>query len=192
MAKRATQEINAGSMADIAFLLLIFFLVTTTMDVDTGISRKLPPPLRGDEEPPDINERNIFTVLVNSRDNLLVEGKPGDIRFLKDRAKEFMSNPQNLENLPEMVTKNIPGLGNVRVAKSAVISLKNDRGTSYKMYIAVQNQLAAAIDDLRDDLSMEKFGRKYSELISKDQIDAIQKAIPVPISEAEPQDVGGN
>jgi biopolymer transport protein ExbD len=179
-------------MADIAFLLLIFFLVTTTMDVDTGISRKLPPPLRGDEEPPDINERNIFTVLVNSRDNLLVEGKPGDIRFLKDRAKEFMSNPQNLENLPEMVTKNIPGLGNVRVAKSAVISLKNDRGTSYKMYIAVQNQLAAAIDDLRDDLSMEKFGRKYSELISKDQIDAIQKAIPVPISEAEPQDVGGN
>jgi len=192
MARRATQEINAGSMADIAFLLLIFFLVTTTMDVDTGISRKLPPPLRGDEEPPDINERNIFTVLVNSRDKLLVEGKPGDIRFLKERAKEFMSNPQNLEDLPEMVTKEIPGLGNVRVAKSAVISLKNDRGTSYKMYIAVQNELAAAIDELRDELSQEKFGKKYTELISEDQIDAIQKAIPVPISEAEPEDVGGD
>lgn len=192
MARRATQEINAGSMADIAFLLLIFFLVTTTMDVDTGISRKLPPPLRGDEEPPDINERNIFTVLVNSRDKLLVEGKPGDIRFLKERAKEFMSNPQNLEDLPEMVTKDIPGLGNVRVAKSAVISLKNDRGTSYKMYIAVQNELAAAIDELRDELSQEKFGKKYTELISEDQIEAIQKAIPVPISEAEPEDVGGD
>jgi biopolymer transport protein ExbD len=192
MARRATQEINAGSMADIAFLLLIFFLVTTTMDVDTGISRKLPPPLRGDEEPPDINERNIFTVLVNSRDNLLVEGKPGDIRTLRERAKEFMSNPRNAEDLPEMVTKNIPGLGNVRVAKSAVISLKNDRGTSYKMYIAVQNELAGAIDELRNDLSMEKFGKKYTELISEDQIDAIQKAIPVPISEAEPEDVGGD
>ncbi len=192
MARKEMQEINAGSMADIAFLLLIFFLVTTTMDVDTGISRKLPPPLRGDEEPPDINERNIFTVLVNSRDNLLVEGKAGDIRFLKERAKEFMSNPQNLEDLPEMVTKEIPGLGTVRVAKSAVISLKNDRGTSYKMYIAVQNELAAAIDELRDDLAMEKFGKKYTELISEDQIRAVQKAIPVPISEAEPEDVGGN
>jgi biopolymer transport protein ExbD len=190
--KRELQEINAGSMADIAFLLLIFFLVTTTMDVDTGISRKLPPPLTDDQPPPDINERNIFTVLVNSRDRLQVEGEPCDISTLKERAKEFMSNPQNREDLPEMVMKNIPGLGNVRVPKSAVISLKNDRGTSYKMYIAIQNELAAAIDDLRNDLSREKFGKKYSELISEEQSKAIQKAIPVPISEAEPEDIGGN
>lgn len=189
---RSTQEINAGSMADIAFLLLIFFLVTTTMDVDTGISRKLPPPLTGEEEPPDINERNIFTVLVNSRDRLLVEGKPGDIRFLRERAKEFMSNPQNREDLPEMTVKNIPELGNVRVPKNAVISLKNDRGTSYKMYIAVQNELAAAIDELRNELSLEKFGRRYDDLLNEAQIEAIQDAIPVPISEAEPEDVGGN
>jgi len=193
MARKEMQEINAGSMADIAFLLLIFFLVTTTMDVDTGISRKLPPPLRGDEEPPDINERYIFTVLVNSRDNLLVEGKPGNIQSLKEQAKEFMSNPTNREDLPEMEMKNIPGLGTVRMPKkSAVISLKNDRGTSYKMYIAVQNELAAAINDLRNDLAMEKFGKKYKALISEDQIKAIQKAIPVPISEAEPEDIGGN
>ncbi|MFP4469766.1 MAG: ExbD/TolR family protein [Bacteroidales bacterium] len=189
---RTPQEINAGSMADIAFLLLIFFLVTTTMDVDTGISRKLPPPLTGEEEPPDIRERNIFTVLVNSRDRLLVEGKPGDIRFLRERAKEFMSNPQNREDLPEMTVKNIPELGNVRVPKNAVISLKNDRGTSYKMYIAVQNELAAAIDELRNELSMEKFGRRYDDLLNEEQIQAVQKAIPVPISEAEPEDVGGN
>jgi len=190
MARRATQEINAGSMADIAFLLLIFFLVTTTMDVDTGISRKLPPPLRGDEKPPDIKERNIFTVLVNSRDKLMVEGKPCDIRMLRERTKEFMSNPQNREDLPEMISKEIPGLGIVRVPKNAVISLKNDRGTSYKMYIAVQNELAAAINELRDELSQEKFGRKYSELLSEKQIQAVQKAIPVPISEAEPENIG--
>jgi len=191
MARRATQEINAGSMADIAFLLLIFFLVTTTMDVDTGISRKLPPPLRGDEKPPDINERNIFTVLVNSRDKLMVEGKPCDIRNLKERTVEFMSNPQNREDLPEMIMKDIPGIGTVRVPKQAVISLKNDRGTSYKMYIAVQNELAAAINELRNRLSEEKFGKKYNELISEDQMKAIQKAIPVPISEAEPENIGG-
>jgi biopolymer transport protein ExbD len=191
MARRATQEINAGSMADIAFLLLIFFLVTTTMDVDTGISRKLPPPLDPSVKPPDIKQRNIFTVLVNSRDRLAVDGEPINIGDLRQRTKTFMSNPQNLDNLPEMNVRNIPPLGNVRVSKG-VISLKNDRGTSYKMYIAVQNELAAAINELRDELAMEKFGRKYGQLISEDQIKAIQKAIPVPISEAEPKDIGEN
>ncbi|MCK9270516.1 MAG: biopolymer transporter ExbD [Bacteroidales bacterium] len=191
MARRATQEINAGSMADIAFLLLIFFLVTTTMDVDTGISRKLPPPLDPSVKPPDIRQRNIFTVLVNSRDRLAVDGEPINISELRQRTKTFMSNPQNREDLPEMTLRNIPPLGNVRVSKG-VISLKNDRGTSYKMYIAVQNELAAAINELRDELAMEKFGRKYGQLISEDQIKAIQKAIPVPISEAEPEDIGEN
>lgn len=191
MARRATQEINAGSMADIAFLLLIFFLVTTTMDVDTGISRKLPPPLDPSVKPPDIKQRNIFTVLVNSRDRLAVDGEPINISDLRQRTKTFMSNPQDLPNLPEMNVRNIPPLGNVRVSKG-VISLKNDRGTSYKMYIAVQNELAAAINELRDELAMEKFGRKYGQLVSEDQIRAIQKAIPVPISEAEPKDIGEN
>ena len=191
MAKRQTPEINAGSMADIAFLLLIFFLVTTTMDVDTGIGRKLPPPLTGDEEPPDINERNIFTVLVNSRDRLLVEKKPGDITTLRSQAKEFLKNPQRNENLSESTMKSIPPIGNVMVSKG-VISLKNDRGTSYKMYIAVQNELTAAIDELRDELAMEKFGRKYGELLNEDQSEAIQKAIPIAISEAEPEDIGEN
>jgi biopolymer transport protein ExbD len=189
---RQTQEINAGSMADIAFLLLIFFLVTTTMDVDTGIGRRLPPPLTGDEEPPDINERNIFAVMINNRDRLLVEGKPGDIRTLRQQTKEFMTNPQEREDLPEMTMKFIPELGNVRIPRNAVISLKNDRGTSYKMYIAVQNELTAAINELRNELALEKFGRRYDELATEDHIKAIQLAIPVPISEAEPVDIGGN
>lgn len=189
---RQTQEINAGSMADIAFLLLIFFLVTTTMDVDTGIGRRLPPPLTGDEEPPDINERNIFAVMINNRDRLLVEGKPGDIRTLRQQTKEFMTNPQEREDLPEMTMKFIPELGNVRIPRNAVISLKNDRGTSYKMYIAVQNELTAAINELRNELALERFGRRYDELTTEKQIKAIQSAIPVPISEAEPVDIGGN
>lgn len=189
---RQTQEINAGSMADIAFLLLIFFLVTTTMDVDTGIGRRLPPPLTGDEEPPDINERNIFAVMINNRDRLLVEGKPGDIRTLRQQTKEFMTNPQEREDLPEMTMKFIPELGNVRIPRNAVISLKNDRGTSYKMYIAVQNELTAAINELRNELALNRFGRRYDELTSEAQIKAIQSAIPVPISEAEPVDIGGN
>ncbi|MBE0639840.1 MAG: biopolymer transporter ExbD [Bacteroidales bacterium] len=188
---RPLQEINAGSMADIAFLLLIFFLVTTTMDVDTGIGRRLPPPLTGDEKPPDINERNIFTVNINSRDRLQVDGQPGDIRTLRQQTKEFLRNPQNRDDMPEMITKTFPELGAVRVPKNAVISLKNDRGTSYKMYIAVQNELAAAIAELRNELSMEKFGKRFTELTIDTQIEAIQSAVPIPISEAEPVEVGG-
>lgn len=188
---RPLQEINAGSMADIAFLLLIFFLVTTTMDVDTGIGRRLPPPLTGDEKPPDIKERNIFTVMINNRDRLLIDGKEGDIRTLRQQTKEFLSNPQNREDMPEMITKTLPEIGTVRVPKNAVISLKNDRGTSYKMYIAVQNELTAAITELRNELAMEKFGRRFGELTNEGQIQAIQTAIPIPISEAEPVDIGG-
>lgn len=189
---RPLQEINAGSMADIAFLLLIFFLVTTTMDVDSGIVRRLPPPLTGDEKPPDIKERNIFTVMINNRDRLLVEGQPGDIRTLRQQAKEFLTNPNDDEHLPEMTIKTIPQLGNVRVPKNAVISLKNDRGTSYRMYIAVQNELTAAVNELRNELSLQKFGKKFTELTDEAQIEAIQSAIPIPISEAEPVNIGGN
>lgn len=188
---RPLQEINAGSMADIAFLLLIFFLVTTTMDVDTGIGRRLPPPLTGDEKPPDINERNIFTVNINSRDRLQVEGQPSDISTLRQQTKDFLTNPQNRDDMPEMIIKNFPELGNVRVPKSAVISLKNDRGTSYKMYIAVQNELTAAIAELRNELSMEKFGKRFTELTIDAQVEAIQSAVPIPISEAEPMEVEG-
>ncbi|MCD4744981.1 MAG: biopolymer transporter ExbD [Bacteroidales bacterium] len=191
MASRSLNEINAGSMADIAFLLLIFFLVTTTMDVDTGITRKLPPPLDPEQKPPDVKDRNIFNVLINSRDRLLVEGKPGNIKTLKEETKEFLANPLNKVDLPEKTLKNISLLGDVYVSKG-IISLKNDRGTSYNMYIQVQNELATAIRELRDELAVEKFGMKFSKLINEDQTKAIKKAIPVAISEAEPEDIGGN
>lgn len=191
MAKRPA-EFNASSMADIAFLLLIFFLVTTTMDVDTGISRRLPPPIDPSVKPPDVKDRNIFNVLVNKNDRLLVEGKEGDIRLLKDQAKEFLSNPYNTEDLPEKRMEDIPLLGGEFPVSKGIISLKNDRGTSYDMYIKVQNELTKAINELRDELSMERFGIKFENLKDEDMIDAIQTAVPVSISEAEPEDVGGD
>jgi biopolymer transport protein ExbD len=188
--KRVIQEINAGSMADIAFLLLIFFLVTTTMDVDTGITRKLPPPITDDTEI-DIKERNIFKVLVNSADMLLVEGKPGSLETLKEETMHFFTNPNDDPDLPEKKLETIEGLGEIWVSKG-VVSLKNDRGTSYEMYIKVQNELTRAFHELRDQLAILNFGTKFDNLIDETKIDAIHKAIPIAISEAEPEDIGGN
>lgn len=178
-------------MADIAFLLLIFFLVTTTMDIDTGITRKLPPPVENPDEDIDIKERNVFKVLVSNSDRLMVEGNLSDISTLREDVKEFMTNPANKETLPEKELRFIENLGEVEVSKG-VVSLKNDRGTSYEMYIRVQNELTAAFAELRDELSVRIYGVKYTNLVNEDYRDAIQKAIPIAISEAEPENIGGN
>lgn len=187
---RPVNEINAGSMADIAFLLLIFFLVTTTMDVDSGIVRRLPPPPDPTVKPPDIKERNVMNILVNSRDALLVNRAPGDITTLRKHVKEFIQNRNNRPDWPEKRLETIEGLGEVTVSRG-IISLKNDRGTSYDMYIQVQNELAAAFNDMRDELAMDKFSIRYDKLSNPDWINAINKAIPMAISEAEPEDIGG-
>ena len=193
---RPVNEINAGSMADIAFLLLIFFLVTTTMDTDTGITRKLPPPPPEEMEDIKVKERNIFKVLVNKNDRLLLNGKPGDISFLKDMAKEFLNNGNltsefSAADMPEKKSVDIPLLGGQIWVSKGIVSLKNDRGTSYDMYIQVQNELAAAIRELRDELSSDFFGMRFDQLTDQEKIKAIQKAVPVAISEAEPEDIGG-
>lgn len=181
MSKKKTRglpEINAGSMADIAFLLLIFFIVATTMDVDSGILTKLPPmPEENQPEPPEINERNVLTVLVNSKDQLLVEGQWTDVTQLREITKEFIVNPQAKANLPESPTK-------------AVVSLQNDRGTSYNAYIQVQNELKGAYSDVRNEVSRNKFGKKFDDL-NPDQQKEIQSMYPVKISEAEPKNIGG-
>jgi biopolymer transport protein ExbD len=189
---RISPELNTGSMADISFLLLTFFLLTSSIDTDQGITRRLPPPLDPLNPPPDIDikDRNVLKVLVSKSNALLVQGKFIDIRDLKETAKVFLLNPKNSDDLPEMEEKEIAGLGKVKVSKG-VISLKNDRGTSYETYINVQNELAAAISELRNDLSKQKFGVKYSDLTNRTQSDAISKAIPVAISEAEPENIGG-
>lgn len=190
MAKRDV-EINSGSMADISFLLLTFFLLTSSIDTDLGITRKLPPPPDPNQEVSDVNKRNVFTVLVNKYDGLLVQNRPADISQLRDQAKEFLANPSDRSDLPEKKEIMIEGLGNYKVSKG-VISLQNDRGTSYKMYIQVQNELAAAVNELRNELSKQRFGVAFDKLSDQDQINAISKAIPVSISEAEPKDVGGS
>ncbi len=186
--QRELPEINASSMADIAFLLLIFFLVTVTMDVDTGITRKLPPPVEDDTKV-DFNQRNIFEVLVNSANMLLVEGKEGNLATLKDETKTFFLNPTNDANLPEKKLEQIELIGDVYVSKG-VVSLKNDRGTSYEMYIKVQNELTRAFQEMRDELAVEKFGVKYDNLTDPAKQEAIQAVIPIAISEAEPEDIG--
>jgi biopolymer transport protein ExbD len=189
---RPLGEINASSMADIAFLLLIFFLVTTTMNVDTGLARMLPPMPDKDQPIDDkveVKQRNVFTVLVNKSDRLLVEGQPMDVSMLRDKAKEFVVNPKNDINLSENTPTEVDFFGIVNVSKG-IISLQNDRGTSYNMYMKVQNELVAAYNELREDLARNKFGKAYKDL-PEDQQKGIQKAIPMRISEAEPKSIGG-
>jgi hypothetical protein len=139
---------------------------------------------------PDVKERNVFVVLVNAYDMLLVEGKPGNINTLRKDAKNFFLNPTNDKNLSEKKLEEIPIIGPYEKSKG-VISLQNDRGTSYEMYIKVQNELAAAVNEMRDELSLKQFGVKFTDLKDEAQSKAIQKAIPVAISEAEPKDIGG-
>ena len=193
MAKKVP-EFNAAPMADIAFLLLIFFLVATTMDIDTGMTRKMPPLPEDEQQQQDdkqIKERNVFEVLINSSDQLLVEGEPMRISNLRESAKEFIANPENKDNLPELTEKEFPEIGVMTVPKNHIISLQNDRGTSYEMYLHVQNELVAAYNEIRDEVARRKFGKKYKELNS-DRKKAIQEAYPQVISEAEPKNVGGN
>ncbi|MBW6535628.1 MAG: biopolymer transporter ExbD [Mariniphaga sp.] len=188
---RKTPEVPAASLADIAFMLLIFFLVTTTMDVDSGLERRLPqwvPPEQIDEDQ-QIKERNVFVVLVNRNNDLLVEGEYANIGNLREMAKEFMANPYNDETLPEKEPKEVAYFGEMMITKG-VISLRNDMDTQYGTYIAVQNELVAAINELRNELSRQQFGKSYNEL-DMDQQNAVREVYPSRISEAEPKKVGG-
>ena len=189
MAKKKVPEINGSSMADIAFIALIFFLMVTTMDKEEGISRLLPPIPPEDQkvENQEVNRRNIIQVKINSNDRLLAGSQPMDVSQLKDKIKEFMTNPYDDPNLPEKEIKDIPGLGPVPVTKG-VISLQNDRGTTYQAYITVQNELIKAVNELRDDFSMKTYGKKYSKLDEERQ-EIVRQAVPQRISEAEPTDV---
>ena len=187
---KKTPEINASSQADIAFLLLIFFLMSTTMDTDAGLFRRLPPMMEDQTKVPQYAKRNILQVMVNRDDQMAVNGEVMEVVDLKEKALEFILNPQNKEDLPQKETKNIENYGQAEVSKG-IVSLQSDRGTSYKMYIAVQDELTAAVNEARDIKAMEKWGKKYSEL-DEDQMEAIRKVVPTAISEAEPKNIGGN
>lgn len=174
---RMKNEINAGSMADIAFLLLIFFLVTTTIDVDKGIFVKLPP--WSDEEPDitKLNKRNVFSVLVNAQNQLLVRGEPTQVSDLKERTMEFIANPRKRDDLAEAPNK-------------AIISLKNDRGTNYETYLKVYNELKAAYAKLWEDECQRKYGKPFSNDLPLAVRKEIRSKFPLVISEAEPTNFG--
>ncbi len=186
MARRGIPEINAGSMADIAFLLLIFFLVTTTLETDFGIQRKLPPKQEDIvDPPPPINQRNIFTVLINKDDQLLVEDEFATISQIREKAKRFINN--NGDGTCDYCTGARSSSSSDNPTK-AIVSLQNDRGTSLGMFIAVQNELTAAYNELRNELAQRKYGRDYENL-PKDRQKEIRGLFPLNISEAEPVDI---
>ena len=190
--KRKISEINSSSMADIAFLLLIFFLVTTSMNTSTGLSRRLPAPLPPGMkvQPVDINKRNIFIVKINSQNQLLVQGEEMNVKDLRAKAKEFIKNEANDPSLPVKTMVNIPLIGQIEITKDHVISLQNDVDTQYQAYIEVQNELVAAYNELRNEIANEKFGKNFVDLDEK-QSDAVQDVYPQKISEAEPKNYGG-
>ena len=144
--KRKTPGINGSSSAGIAFMLLIFFLITTSMDID--------------------------------------------IKQLREKVRNFIENPYNDEHMPEKTEVDVPFFGKQMVTKNHVISLQNDRGTEYQAYIDVQNELAAAYNELRDEVSRKKFGKAFADL-DEDQQKAVQMIYPQKISEAEPKNYGG-
>ena len=169
--QRFDNQINAGSMADIAFLLLTFFLMTTTISMDKGILVKLPPIKEDSTRAP---ERNVLNVKITAANELMVEREPASIKSLKERTKTFIMNPDNLPTLPPS-------------PKNAVVSLQNDRGTAYKAYIEVYNEIKAAYNELWDEAAQSKFQSKY-ELLEDHLKKSIRDEIPLVISEAEPTD----
>ncbi|RFN59542.1 ExbD/TolR family protein [Marixanthomonas ophiurae] len=205
MARRATPEVNAGSMADIAFLLLIFFLVTTTIEKDKGIARQLPPD-EEIEDPPIIKQKNLFIVSVNKDDQLLVEDELMKVGDLREAAIQFLDNGGAPNGSPEYCNycKGARDPKSSDNPEKAVISVQNDRLTSYSMYITVQNELVAAYNFLRNRESQRLFGWKFTEVKqsidegsfngneddAQEKLERIQKLFPLKLSEAEPKKSG--
>ena len=186
---KKTPGINAASMADISFILLIFFLVVTTMGGEFGLMRVLPPWVNpNDQDKTEVNKRNVFIVAISKDDNLLVRNEYKSITDLRAMAKDFFDINNTGEGYPDKEPTEFPLLGLVNVNKG-IVSLQNDRGTSYKIYIQAQNELAAAIMELRNEFCAQRFGKKFEDCTAEQQ-DVVGKHVyPMAISEAEPKDV---
>ena len=200
---RKSPEVNAGSMADIAFLLLIFFLVTTTIETDSGINRKLPP-MEELIDPPIIKERNIFTVVVNKNNDILVEEKPMELRDVREAAVAFLDNGGGVGEEACNYCKGERDSSSSDNPDKAIISLKNDRETDYKVYISVQNELVAAYNQLRDREFLALYPDERMTYVEADKLytdprtslkvkaklkpklDVLKKMYPQKLSEAEP------
>jgi len=198
MARRSSPEVNAGSMADIAFLLLIFFLVTTTIETDSGISRKLPP-IEEDQEDVIIKQRNIFTVLLNGKDQILVEDELMVLEDVRAAAVEFLDNGGGTGDDSCDYCKGDRDPSSSDNPDKAIISLKNERETSYAAYISVQNELVAAYTHLRNVRAEDLYGESYEEMMKnykdvnwpgnkttlKEKINRLRKEYPQKLSEVQ-------
>ncbi len=189
---RKVPGINASSTADISFILLIFFLITTSMDTDTGLGRTLPKPPEDEEQNNEIKvkERNILHIRISKLNDIMIGEDDARVEDIKERAKEFIANKENRSDLPEKKPKRIDLMGVEMVTENHVISVQADRGTSYWIYFKVQDALVAAYNELRDELAYEKFGIKKYEFCNNDQQKAIREYYPQKISEAEPKKYG--
>ncbi len=201
MARRASPEVNAGSMADIAFLLLIFFLVTTTIETDRGISRKLPPIQDEDVVPPIIKQKNIFTVIVSRENSLLVEDELMELGDLREAAKAFLDNGAGVGEEACDYCQGPKDPASSDNPTKAIISLVNDRKTEYGTYISVQNELVAAYNELRDREAQRLYGMNYVQMEANyndanwrgdkeqltERLDIIKEMYPQKLSEAEPK-----
>ena len=204
--KRKVPGLNGSSLADISFILLIFFLITTSMDTDTGLVRRLPNPPDPNQQEEDVKVkgRNVLVVSVNMNNEIMYyygdESKrvtqmgvtPADLRVI---AKEFIANPENKANMPEFHPADppLPILGAYPITKNHIISVQTDRSTKYEVYFQIQNELMAAYNELRDELAREKFGKYYRHLDPEsDEALAVRGVYPLKISEAEPKKYGGN
>lgn len=204
MARRENSEINAGSMADIAFLLLIFFLVTTTMDTDSGILRKLPEEQPDNVEAPPVKKRNIFEVNINRFDEILVEDEEASVADIRQLAMDFIDNGagKSAEGQPCNYCEGEKSDSSSEHPAKAIISVQTAQTTSYGMYISVQNELLAAYTELRNRYARKYLkgkyqGLSYSDLIKLQKGDVenpdldaaitqIKKAYPEILSDAEP------
>lgn len=203
---RKVPELNASSMADISFLLLTFFLLVSNMDVDSGLARRLPPPPQTEEQTSvDVQRRNLLVVLVNAQNETMVQNQIGSEWYataeelrgaggkepLKEKVKEFVLNTSNSEQLPKLTEEDFgPPIGVVPVTNQHVVSIQNDATTSYKMYIAVQNEVVRAYNELREEGARKYFNTSYAEL-TEDQKTQVNNLYPQRISEAEPKNYGG-
>ncbi len=202
--KRKVPGLNGSSLADISFILLIFFLITTSMDTDTGLVRRLPPPPDKNQQEEDVKVkgRNVLVVSVNMNNEIMyyygdeskrvtvTDVKPEDLRKI---AKEFIANPENKANMPEFHPADppLPLLGAYPVTKNHIISVQTDRSTRYDVYFQIQNELMAAYNELRNEFAREKFGKYFRDL-NEDERLAVTGVYPMKISEAEPKKYGGN
>ncbi|MBQ7142022.1 MAG: biopolymer transporter ExbD [Prevotellaceae bacterium] len=191
--KRKMPGLNTSSTADISFMLLIFFLVTTSMDTDQGLARSLPKPPEDDQLNNEIKvkERNILNIRINKDNYLLIGDDYATLADVKERAKEFIKNEDNKPNLPELKPHKVKELGKTfMVTENHVISVQTDRGTDYGVYFAVQDALVSAYNEIRDEFSKQEFGYKYDQLTA-DQQKIVRDVYPQKISEAEPKKYGG-